>query len=211
MRKSAAYDQNIFINCPFDPAYTSIFNAIVFAVHALGWRARCSLEADNAAAVRFSEIMNIIADCRFSIHDLSRTTIDPNTKLPRFNMPLELGVDLGCRKFGKTYHQEKVCLILDLDRYRYRNFISDIAGQDIRSHKNQPEEAIRQIRNWLAPMAGERPLPGATYLIRLYQDFQNDLPRILAEADITPEEAEFVDYQWAIVQWLQQYQESIQR
>lgn len=208
MRKSAAYEQNIFINCPFDPAYTPLFNAIVFTIHALGWRARCSLEADNAAANRLSEIMNIIGDCRFSIHDISRTTIDPNTDLPRFNMPLELGVDLGCRQFGKRFQQEKICLILDSDRYRYRNFISDIAGQDIRSHRDQPEEAIKQIRNWLATHAGEKPLSGPGHLIRVYKEFQIDLPKILAVVNVTAVEAEFVDYQWAIVQWLKQYQRS---
>jgi hypothetical protein len=205
MRRPATYEQNIFINCPFDPAYTPLFNALVFTIHALGWRARCSLEADNAAAIRLGEIMNIIAQCRFSIHDISRTEIDPNTGLPRFNMPLELGVDLGCRRFGRAFQQEKVCLILDSDRYRYRNFISDIAGQDIRAHRNQPEEAIRQVRNWLTTHAVGKPLPGPAHLVRVYQDFQADLPRILAEIPMTAAEAEFVDYQWAIVEWLKRY------
>jgi hypothetical protein len=38
--------------------------------------------------------MDIISGCKYSIHDLSRTELDKTTRLPRFNMPLELGLDL---------------------------------------------------------------------------------------------------------------------
>jgi hypothetical protein len=63
-------------------------------------------------------------------------------------MPLELGLFLGCRRFGHPNQSKKRTLILDTDRYRYRNFISDIAGQDIRDHGADPERAIREVRDW---------------------------------------------------------------
>jgi hypothetical protein len=98
------YSQNVFINCPFDKEYSSLFDAIVFAVHDMGFRPRCALEARNAGQFRLEKILEIISQCKYSIHDLSRTELDPENRLPRFNMPFELGLDLGCKKFGSAAH-----------------------------------------------------------------------------------------------------------
>ncbi len=37
MKKGADYDRNVFINCPFDDAYTEILNAFLFTVHKCGF------------------------------------------------------------------------------------------------------------------------------------------------------------------------------
>ena len=63
--------------------------------------ARCALEGDDGSVVRLDKIFAIMAECRFGIHDLSRTTLDSANRLPRFNMPLELGVFLGGQAFWK--------------------------------------------------------------------------------------------------------------
>ena len=98
--QSSHYNDNVFLNCPFDPAYKQLFDAMVFAVHDCGFIARCALEEGDASQVRIDKIYNIIVDCRYGIHDISRTELDKNSGLPRFNMPLELGVFLGAKKFG---------------------------------------------------------------------------------------------------------------
>ena len=49
-------------------------------------------------------------------------------------MPLELGLFLGAKRFGRGEQKSKTCLILDVERYRYQKFISDISGQDIAAH-----------------------------------------------------------------------------
>ena len=49
-------------------------------------------------------------------------------------MPLELGIFLGSKKYGDKKNKTKVCLVIDKEQYRYQIFISDIAGQDIKSH-----------------------------------------------------------------------------
>ena len=87
----------VFINCPFDSQYTPLFEALVFAVSDCGFRARCALEVDDASQVRIEKIYKIIATCKFGIHDISRTAPNPATGLPRFNMPLELGIFLAAR------------------------------------------------------------------------------------------------------------------
>jgi hypothetical protein len=114
---------HVFINCPFDRGYRAILDGIVFAIYDLGFVARCALEDDDGGEIRLSKIERIIEECRFGIHDLSAVAIDPATNLPRFNMPLELGLFLGCKRFGAPAQRKKKCLILDSDRYRYRNFI----------------------------------------------------------------------------------------
>src|SRR5207244_972943 len=123
------YEYTVFINCPFDDAYRPLLEAVVFAVHDCGYVARSSLEVTDASQVRIEKITAIIEACRLGIHDISRTEIDPQTQLPRFNMPLELGLFLGAKRFGTGKHKAKTCLILDVERYRYQKFISDIAGQ----------------------------------------------------------------------------------
>ena len=63
---------DVFINCPFDPGFRPIFDAIVFSVHYLGFAPRCSLEDDDAAEFRLSKIERIIEECRESVAWLTR-------------------------------------------------------------------------------------------------------------------------------------------
>jgi hypothetical protein len=193
---------HVFINCPFDSAYRPIFNAIVFAVYDLGFVARCALEEDDAADFRLSKIERIVEECKFGIHDLSAVALDATTNLPRFNMPLELGLFLGCKRFGPKAQSKKRCLILDADLYRYRTFISDISGQDLRSHSGEAESAIREVRDWLRAASRRRTLPGGGQIIEHYQRFQNDLPRICTELTLEPDRLTFLDFSDATVQWL---------
>lgn len=101
--RSAHYTDNVFINCPFDVAYKPLFDAMVFTVHDCGFIARGAL---------------IIADCRYGIHDISRTELDENSGFPRFNMPLEFGVFLGAKKFGVAEQKSKLLLIIQARKSR---------------------------------------------------------------------------------------------
>lgn len=98
---------DVFVNCPSDDAYKPIFNSIVYTVTRFGYWVRCALEADDASDNRFSKICGIIAECRFGIHDISRTEADGNPPLPRFNMPLELGLFLGAKRYGAASKKTK--------------------------------------------------------------------------------------------------------
>jgi len=108
--QSSNYNDNVFVNCPFDKNYKPLFNAMVFAIFDCGFIARCALEEEDASQIRIDKIYGIIADCRYGIHDILRTELDANTHLPRFNMPLELGIFLGAKKFGTRDHKKKQCL-----------------------------------------------------------------------------------------------------
>ena len=194
--------RDIFINCPFDPAYRRMFNAIVFSVYDLGFAARCALEEDDAGEFRLSKIERIIGECRFGINDLSAVTLDAATGLPRFNMPLELGLFLGCKRFGPPNQDRKRTLVLDSDPYRYRQFISDISGQDIRCHGADPERAIREVRDWLQATSKRTDLEGGGEIIGHYRRFHNDLPNICAELALEPDRLTFLDLSAAVTDWL---------
>lgn len=174
---AASYDYNVFINCPFDAAYRSLFEALVFAVHDCGYIARCALEVADASEVRIERIAKIIRDCKFGIHDISRTEPDAQTGLPRFNMPLELGIFLGAKRFGRAEQRHKTCLILDVERYRFQRFISDISGQDISAHAADTTRAMKAVRDWLSNATPSSiSIPGGVLIASRYAVFRKDLP-----------------------------------
>lgn len=76
----------VFINVPFDRRYKKLFDGLVFAVHACGFVARCAREQDDGSQVRVDKLYDIIADCRYGIHDLSRTSLDSANRLPRYQI-----------------------------------------------------------------------------------------------------------------------------
>ena len=197
-----ADNRNVFVNCPFDDGYRDFFNAIVFTIFRSGFYARCALEADNAADNRFDKICRIIRDCRFAIHDISRTETSGNPPLPRFNMPLELGLFLGACKFGGQAHRDKTCLIFDRDRYRYQRFISDIAGQDIHSHNGDIGTLIADLSAWLRDQRGGRNVPGGQAIRSEFAAFTETLPLILAGRGLRSEEMTFGDYCSVVTQYL---------
>jgi hypothetical protein len=193
---------DVFINCPFDVTYKPTFDAIVFAVYDLGFKARCALEVDDGAEYRLAKIERIIEECQFGIHDLSSVALDVNTGLPRLNMPLELRLFLGCKRFGAEHHSRKSCLILDSEPYRYRQFISDISGQDIHFHGGEPNRAIIEVRNWLCGASERKALPGGEHEIERYRRFLGKLPKTCAEAHLRPQSLTFLDLWRMIQRWL---------
>jgi len=197
-----AYDDNVFINCPFDEAYRPMFRALVFTVHACGMTARSALEVDNGAEVRIEKITRIIGQCRHSIHDISHTDADAASGLPRMNMPFELGLFLGAKRYGGPRHQSKTCIIFDRERYRYQQFLSDIAGQDIRAHRNDPAELIRSVRNALATMRPAR-LPSGQLIREQYEAFLLEVADVCAEMQLDPEDLGHRDLAEVIIAWLE--------
>jgi hypothetical protein len=197
------FEHCVFINCPLDDDYRALFDAIVFAIHDCGYIARCSLEVSDASQVRIDKISGIIASCKFGIHDISRTELDWATGLPRFNMPLELGMFLGAKRFGAGRHKSKTCLILDVERYRYQKFISDIAGQDIASHGGDPSKAIKTVRDWLsAATVRSVQIPGGGTIARRFLTFRNELPTACARLHLSVDELTFSDYVVQVEEWL---------
>ena len=185
---SPSYNDNVFLNCPFDSAYKGLFDALVFTIHDCGFIARCALEEEDASQVRIEKIYDMVADCRYGIHDISRTGLDEPLGLPRFNMPLELGVFLGAKKFGIDEQKKKKCLILDSEQYRYQAFISDIAGQDIKAHNSNPQDIVTVVRNWFRNVSQRKTIPSGSIIWNHYQGFLSALPLVAQQVELEVDE-----------------------
>jgi hypothetical protein len=193
---------DVFINCPFSVDYDEHFQAITFVVQRSGFKPRCARENDDGGEIRIEKIFRIIRECPFGIHDISKTEPDPVTGLPRFNMPLELGVFLGARKFGGLQQGRKKLLILDRDEHRFRTFMSDIGGQDIHAHDGQVGRLIEQIATWLRDVAGDPNVPGGRAIAAEFVRFRADLPAIAASKRLEPDELTFKDLTAIAAEWI---------
>jgi hypothetical protein len=190
------YENSVFVNCPFDDAYHGLFEALVFAIHDCGYIAHCALEIDDGSEARIEKIIRIISACRLGIHDISRTEFDSTCRSSSGCSSVPSGLDALSRK-------QKNCLILDVERYRYQKFISDIAGQDIAAHRGDVIQAIRIVRDWLSNAArNTRRIPGGTTVAARFHRFRAELPELCSELKVQPEELTFNDYVLQVEQWL---------
>jgi hypothetical protein len=203
-RRVAKPTEQVFVNCPFDEAYKPLFDAIVFAITDLGFLARSAREEDDGGEFRLAKIQRIIRECKYGVHDLSAVELDPNRNLPRFNMPLELGLFLGCKEYGGAPQRHKKSLIFDSQQYRYQVFISDLAGMDIHAHANKVETAIGELRRWLATESKRKSLPGGRDIFERYERFLADFPALCQAAKLQPVEVTFIELRIMISEWLKQ-------
>lgn len=192
---------DVFINCPFDTEYKPTFRALVFTIFACGFRPRSAREIDDGGQTRIDKLYKIISECRYGIHDISRTELDLVHNLPRFNMPLELGIFLGAKRFGSKEQKLKRLLVMDVEQYRYQKFISDLSGVDIHEHGSDAIRALRETRDWLANVS-KRQLPSANRVSGIYAAFCADLPALAAKLDFEIAEIPYVDFERIIVNWL---------
>ncbi len=201
---SKHYQISVFVYCPFDHEYkTTLFPAIIFTIQDCGFIARSALEVDDATRNRLDNIFSIIKSSKYGIHDISRTDIDPDTQLPRFNMPFELGIFLAAQKYGTKEQKKKNCLILDKEKRRFRDFISDISGTDPKAHDNNSDTLIKIIRDWLnnnTPMS--MILPGQDIIRVRYNAFQEHVPAMATEAGLDPNDLQFLDLMNLIFVWI---------
>ena len=164
-----AFESNVFINCPFDKSYVRLLQPLLFTVLYLDLNPLVS-ETKSSGQVRVEQIKKLILRSKYSIHDISRSEALQGRDLPRFNMPFEMGLDLGCQSFGKGKISLKKSLVLEKTKYHYQKIISDIAGQDIENHNDNPEELIRKVRNWFAAVLNSHQ-PSPTLIWDSYNDF----------------------------------------
>jgi len=174
-----AYSNNVFINCPFDDDYYPLLKPIIFTVIYCGLNPKIS-ETKDGDNIRIRQIQELIEISKYSIHDISRIETIP----PRFNMPLELGMDLGCKRYSK---KDKKCLILEKELYRFKEVMSDISGQDISNHNNDPVLIVKAIRNWIYKIRSTNKKPVSFNTIwDLYNEFVSDFDKDMRAENLDP-------------------------
>lgn len=190
------YEKSVFINCPFDPKYKPKLRAIVFTVVACGFTPRCALEFNDGNDVRIQKIMDIIAECQYGIHDIS---------IPerRMNMPLELGLFIGGRRYGNERQQQKRYIILEGKTLSSKKYLSDLAGQDPFPHNNRIANLIQGIWEWLHNKSDDPDaIPDGPYLVRAFKKLERELPGICATKKRTPSKLTFTGYLSILSSWI---------
>jgi len=203
------YERSVFISAPFDDFYQPMFDAVVFAVTDAGFYPRSVFEAGQGTNKgRLEKIMDVIAQSQYGIVDISRTELSDG--LPRFNMPLELGLFLGGLKYGAGRQKKKSLLVLDREPYRYQKFISDLSGQDVLAHANNPQTMVKIIRDWLAGST-KAIIPSGTEIYQRYKLFKKSMPSICSKLGIQPSGLSYEDYRSILAIWLKEYGTAIER
>jgi hypothetical protein len=195
-----SYSKSIFINCPFDAKYKRLLHPLLFVCIYIGLEPKLS-NLNDSGSIRILNILKLIKGCKYSIHDLCRMKSSKANQLARFNMPFELGLDLGVRSNARDKLKTKKCLVIDEEKYRYHSALSDLSGSDIASYgkKNQPEKLIKIIRDWLTNVLHPEQ-PPASMIYLEYTEFVSDLQIQLENVGFTKTDisnlsnAEYIHY-----------------
>jgi hypothetical protein len=176
---------NVFVNCPFDNSYFPLLKPLLFTLIYLELNPKIS-ETSDSGEIRLNNIKNLMAISKYSIHDLSRMEPLKKNDYPRFNMPFECGIDFGLKMSTKEDFENKKFLILEKEPHRYQKVISDISGNDIKAHNNDPEQIIKVIRDWFKPRNLNIPRHREIWLA--YNEFDYDYESILKSEGYNPKD-----------------------
>jgi hypothetical protein len=182
------FETNVFINFPFDNEYKPLLKALVFTIHYLDLKPILS-ETLSSGNIRVNQIKGHIRNSKYGIHDLSRSQPMLLGEFPRFNMPYELGLDVGAAEYGIRRLKTKRALILDTERYHYQRVLSDIAGQDIENHNDNPHTLIIKVRNWISTQSAVTVI-GPTEIWTAFNQFNSDLVSNLSSTAYTMDDIE---------------------
>lgn len=145
------FDKNIFINCPFDNDYINdILKPMLYIIIQNGYHPRLTLEVSDSSQFRLIKIIQIIKECKYSIHDLSKVKATKKGEYARMNMPFELGIDFGIKNTNDENMSKKQFLILEAVKYDYMKALSDISGFDIKVHKNKTKGIFECLYRWIS-------------------------------------------------------------
>lgn len=174
MLKHENYHKNVFINCPFDDSYFELLQTLIFTICYYSFTPRLTLENSDSVQPRLEKNVQLIKESKYSIHDLSRLQSKSANEFYRLNMPFELGIDYGLRRFDAEY-SDKRSLILETERYDYMKAISDINGFDIKNHLDSPEKLIECVRAWFSETAKMTGMNGSAKAHADFIDFNTEL------------------------------------
>ncbi len=130
----------VFLNIPYDDQFEELYLAYIVGLTQLGLKINATLAVPNQG--RFERIIRLIEQSDVSIHDLSR--IELTSGIPRFNMPLELGLALYR---SHTTHGRHRVFVFEKEPYRMLRSTSDINGIDPQIHNGRPKGIMAGLRN----------------------------------------------------------------
>lgn len=132
----------VFLNIPYDGGFEDLYLAYLVGLTLLGLDVHATLAVPDDG--RLNRIIKLIEQADVSIHDLSR--IETSRGIPRFNMPLELGLALYRSAAAKRAHR---VFVFEKKAYRAQRSTSDINGLDPQIHRGNPKGVMVCLRNIL--------------------------------------------------------------
>jgi hypothetical protein len=134
--------ESVFLNIPYDRGFEDLYLAYIVGLTQLGLRVNATVGVPNQG--RLKTIIGLIEESNFSIHDLSR--IELSKGIPRFNMPVELGLALYRSHVTRGRHR---VYVFESKPYRMQQSTSDINGIDPQIHNETAKGVMAGLRNIL--------------------------------------------------------------
>lgn len=148
MRDLASFRHHqVFLNYPFDSEFAPLAQALDFAVVAAGLLPVSALDLSSPDRPRLDMLLEAIALCHYSVHDLSRATGEGESNFVRMNIPLEMG--LALYPALTSQRAEHRCAFFVASPHEYKSFAGDLAGLDPRCHNGDPRTALMLMYEWL--------------------------------------------------------------
>lgn len=123
-----------------------MYIAFIAGLSGLGLAPHATLELPGPRR-RLDRIADLIEGCRYSFHDLSRVqTSGPVPRLPRFNMPFELGVAVERSRRPGVRHE---WVVFEEQPHRLQRTLSDLNGTDPYIHHGDPDRLLIELGNAL--------------------------------------------------------------
>lgn len=135
---------DVFCNVPYDRQYQRLYVGLIAGLTGLGLSPRSVLEIPSAQNYRLARIFDLIKECPYSLHDLSRVTLDPHKpKCPRFNMPFEAGLAVGWAQMTPGHKW----FVLETQTFRIQKSLSDLNGYDPLIHHGTIPGLMQALMN----------------------------------------------------------------
>jgi hypothetical protein len=147
-RNLTAYRRHqVFLNFPYDDSYAPLASAMQFGVVSAGLLPVCAKDLTTPDHSRLDMLVDAIANCHYSIHDLSRSSGEGPKNFSRMNMPIETGMALFHAL--ATQRSEHRCAFFVATQHDYQIFASDLAGLDPKCHHNDDLALLSYLYEWL--------------------------------------------------------------
>jgi hypothetical protein len=169
-------DASAFLNIPYDARYSRLYLAFIAGLSAYGLAPRATVEIPGGQG-RLDRILELIQECRYSFHDLSRVEVNlARPRTPRFNMPFELGLAVASQKL---VWKDQMWFVFESRRRRLSKSLSDLNGTDPYIHGGTARGVFRELTNALVRIQHQ---PSVEEMSEIYRELRKVAPRILREA-----------------------------
>ena len=171
-----ADEYGVFLNIPYDRGFEPLYLAYIAGLIAFGLEPRATVQIPGGKR-RLDRIVDLIRDCRYSFHDLSRVELNQKRPAtPRFNMPFELGLTVAWQRFKEPSH---TWCVFESRNWRAGKSLSDLSGTDVYVHDGKPPGVFRELRNALVLTDHQ---PTVRQMAAIYRGLRRGLSGIMRNA-----------------------------